>query len=378
MIMSGESVDVAIVGAGLAGLVCLYKLNESRVDAMAFESQASGLGRRGAGILLHPNAFDRLESLRHLLVVQGCEIKFQQVFSAAGQLRSVVDWEEVWGPGRLPLALQRDVLASTLRELAGERSIANDHELSDVKRAGAKLELIFESGMQAEARVLIGADGVHSKVRSTLFEEAVRRSRDMYWRAVVPTNEPSDASWTLWQGARLTVGQFPVGSGLKHVFVQMLGDQVDARSAVDAIAESIGSFCSAAQAVCESVMRSVDVHAGPSWEVESTNWCVPGVALMGDAAHAMSPVLSQGGGLALQDGLALAEAISHFGVDAQALQAYEETRRPIATALRRNANLHRQLQKLAPSPVDGEVGSHAAWYGRMYKELLHSSRGMKL
>jgi 2-polyprenyl-6-methoxyphenol hydroxylase-like FAD-dependent oxidoreductase len=181
---------------------------------------------------------------------------------------------------------------------------------------------------------VIGADGIGSAVRRRLFPEVVPRpAGQIAWRAVVTAPERSAASrvgYEIW-GAEGRVGWAPVGGGQIYWFAVVDADRVDAgqdrgvllRALTAAfpppVPELIGS--TPAEALIETELR--DLPPMPSWHRGR-------IVLLGDAAHATTPNLGQGGAQAIEDGYALAGALATCARPEDAFSAYQAARKPTA------------------------------------------------
>src|SRR5271155_3118983 len=167
---------VAVVGAGLGGLSAAGFLQRSGFAVKVYE-QAPTFSRIGAGIILSANVTKVLRrlGLEHALIAAGIkshcyvsrawdtgETMYEIVFDAESE-------EHYGGPyvhihrGDLHAVLERGVAAET---------IAFDHRLVDVRQNSGSMRLGFANGAVAEADIVIGADGIRSKVREFLLGPA--------------------------------------------------------------------------------------------------------------------------------------------------------------------------------------------------------------
>jgi 6-hydroxynicotinate 3-monooxygenase len=160
---------VAVIGAGLGGLTAAGFLERAGFAVKVYE-QAPAFSRIGAGIILSANVTKVLRrlGLEDGLIAAG--VKSQSYVSRAWDTGETMaefvfdaDAERHYGGpyvhihrGDLHAVLERGVAAGT---------IAFDHQLLDVQETGGAMRLVFANGAVADADIVIGADGIRSKVR---------------------------------------------------------------------------------------------------------------------------------------------------------------------------------------------------------------------
>src|ERR1700728_4586243 len=202
----------------------------------------------------------------------------------------------------------------------------------------------FADGTCAEADVIIGADGIHSVARTSLFgPDAPRFTGKICYRSVIPTaavrgGADFAADNGQWLGPHGTVVLYPLrGEELINVVAHYDDDTYRHESWVtecprdEVLARYAGWH--------ESLLRLFE--AGQTWYKWALYdrdpipaWTAGRVTLLGDSAHPMLPYLGQGACQALEDGAVLALALSAPGADSDpvtALASYEQTRRPRAS-----------------------------------------------
>jgi len=208
---------------------------------------------------------------------------------------------------------------------------------SDVGGAVAR----FADGSEAEADVIVGADGIHSPVRASLFgPDAPRFTGKICYRSVIPTEAvrgvrpATDGSQ--WLGPHGTIVLYPLrGAELINVVCHYDDDSY--------LHESWVTECAREEVLeryagwHESLLRLF--AAGDTWYKWALydrdpipRWTSGRVTLLGDAAHPMLPYLGQGACQALEDGAVLATALAAEAADPlTGLARYERTRRPRAS-----------------------------------------------
>jgi salicylate hydroxylase len=235
-----------------------------------------------------------------------------------------------------------DVLAAALPE--GTASLAK--RCVSVESTGSSAVARFADGTEAEADVIIGADGIHSAVRTSLFgPDAPRFTGKICYRSVIPTAAVRGAVLSdvaadngQWLGPHGTIVLYPLrGEELINVVAHYDDDTYRHESWVtecdrDEVLQRYTGWH-------ESLLRLFE--AGQTWYKWALYdrdpipaWTKGRVSLLGDAAHPMLPYLGQGACQALEDGAVLANSMAdhRFASDpVAALAAYERIRRPRAS-----------------------------------------------
>jgi len=207
-----------------------------------------------------------------------------------------------------------DLLSALLNELKAElrRGVdVTDIEVGDHVNVLSNVEPLG-------ADLLVGADGIRSRVREALGLPAKpRQSGYVAWRGVAP-NAPAGFSADtagIVVGAGRHGGWVPVGGGRVYWFLTgEQGETPDPHSALDAVR---------------------------GW-IPDSHWGTGPVTLAGDAAHAMLPSMAQGANQALEDAAALLSAVRQHGMSPSAFRAYEVSRQE------RTARLVRMSRQIMP------------------------------
>ena len=357
---------MAIIGGGIGGSTAGCALAQAGLEVSLHEA-APELKEIGAGVALHPNAM-------RVLRMVGVEDAVRRV---AGH--SEYSATRNWRTGRVISMISRSEQAATFG-LSG--ATVHRADLLDVIAAalppgsvtlGTRCTSVrshedvavarLEDGREIEADVIIGADGIHSRVRAELFgPDDPRFTGKVCYRSVVPTDavrgaRPSTDN-TQWLGPHGTVVLYPLrGEELinvvchyddEHYRHESWVNECDRREVLDRYA-----------GWHESLLRIFE--AGNTWYKWALydrdpipKWTKERVTVLGDAAHPMLPYLGQGACQAIEDGAVLARALSTERDDPVAgLARYERTRRPRASSVVLAAR-ERGLSNHLSSPI-------AAW-----------------
>ncbi len=322
--MSRPAIETAlVVGGGIAGLATTSALRQVGVDAVAVE-RAPVLGEVGAGIALWPNGTQALERLGVLPAVAAASgrVARVEIRTPGGRVLFHLDPSGYPTPA---LCIARPALIDALAPPAEALRLGTALVGFDTDEAG--IHARFADGTEASADLLIGADGGRSGVREALFSDGPPRYRGQtVVRGLAPRVGPPGQAFETW-GDGLRVGVFDVGGGQAYWYVvetrhdaswsaEVDLDEVRARVAGWHV--PIGETLAAAPAA---------VRHGVFDRPALRTWHRGRAVVVGDAAHPMTPDLGQGGAVALEDAVALAQCLASGLALHEALGAFEQQRR---------------------------------------------------
>jgi salicylate hydroxylase len=332
---------VLIVGAGIGGLSAALALLE-RGFPVAVCEQAKELKEVGAGVQISANGTRVLDALGVLDALRplACEAAGKEIrLWRTGRTWKLFDLGAVsierYGFPYLTV-YRPDLLGALAHAVRAKKpdAIRLGARAKGVSRRGDAVVLELEGGARAEGDVLIGADGVHSKIRESLFgEDRPRFTGLMAWRATVPMSRlPAHmhrAVGTNWVGPGRHVVHYPVHRGELMNFVGIVerGDwQVESWTAKGTADECAADFAGWHDDVHAMIANAPSLY---KWALlgrePMARWTDGNVTLLGDACHPMLPMLAQGAVMAIEDGLVLARCLERFD-PAEALRRYEPAR----------------------------------------------------
>jgi 2-polyprenyl-6-methoxyphenol hydroxylase-like FAD-dependent oxidoreductase len=367
--MSLTGRHVVVVGAGIGGAATALLAARAGARVTLVEREAEPR-TAGAGILLHPNALAVLYGvdLDERLQRRGVRVTSLRVADPSGRTILAVPLPHFGGGLDHALVVHRAELLSALLDLVvAEPGVERRFgaEVVAASRAGEVTMRVPGGHERLVADVVVGADGVHSRVRKAS-GVAVRVGHGVrYARGIgAPTAETGMTEY--WTG----LGIFGVAP-LDHASYFYASTR--ARPLASALRERDVALFRAewtrvlpiAGDVLRGVDRFGDLVVNDVFEVDAAEWTAGRIVLVGDAAHAMAPNLGQGAGSALADAAVLVWELAQPGDVEPALRRYEARRRPGVRAVQRIAGWLERLSDVTPAPVravrDGAVHLLGSW-----------------
>ncbi|MGW2049930.1 FAD-dependent monooxygenase [Streptomyces sp. NPDC001858] len=339
---------IAVLGGGVGGLATAGFLRRAGLPCTVYE-QAPRRTDVGAGVVVAPNAARQLRRLKVLDVFRERAVRLDTGWEfRRWQDGTVLSSEDLSAAcerlyGEHTYTVHRADLLTALMSSVPDDSIRHGHACIGLDHAGDALRLRFTHGRQAEADVVIGADGVHSVVRGTLFGASPATYSGLCaFRALVPAERaPRFAhrpAQTLWIGPDHHLVHYPVSAGalVNLVAVAPAGDfTVESWAATATVAEFRAEFDGWDRRLTDLISAA---GTPGRWALLDRallpRWSEGGVTLLGDAAHPMFPFLAQGAAQAIEDAAVLARCLA-AGIDdpPAALRSYEQLRLPRTTRL---------------------------------------------
>lgn len=342
-----NGLNIGIVGAGIGGLAAAIALRRHGHAVTVYE-QAGRFARVGADINLTPNAVRALDGLDKGI---GEAIRRQ---GARPTYRISRDWDTGRETSRLGMSdvaeaqygapqitIHRADLLAALSAAFPQEQVRFGARLRTLQASEEGVELAFEDGQRARHEVVVGADGIHSRVRAALFgEEQPRFTGVVSFRAVVPTERVRDVpeieAFTKWWGPtpQSQIVTFPLNQGRDTFVFATTGqdswheESWTSEGDVQELRACYRDFHPDARKLldaCDSVLKSALYERDPL-----PRWSVGCVTLLGDASHPMLPFMAQGAGTAIEDAVVLSRALAgvgNVGRAPAALCAYEDARR---------------------------------------------------
>lgn len=358
--------QITLIGAGIGGLTAALGLLKAGHDVTVYE-QAPELGEVGAGLSISPNAALGLEYLGMLdFMERESNIPLWQYthHGLTNEVLVAIDRgpvREQYGAAYFQIH-RADFHAELARRIRAIKpdAIKLDHKLRSVAKASDGYRVAFNNGKDIAVPVLIGADGLRSKVRDDLFvNDAPEFTGQMAWRALIDANTLpdwySEAASHVWIGPGRTCVCYPVrGKDLVNfVGFARAEEWVEEGWSVKARPGEIAAAFEGWHPNASDLIAKIPEQTAFRWGLfarQPLSSLVSGnAALIGDAAHPMLPWFGQGASSSIEDGVVLTRCLEASSSVAEAFKKYNQARLERVTFLQRESNLGgERLQSLDP------------------------------
>lgn len=331
--MDASSPRVLVVGGGIAGTCTAIALHRQGFAPALVEARPQP-PTEGAAIVLHANG---VRALRQLGLACGLDAAAAVVSrwdfydQDCGPLCST-DLTTLWAGVGPCLAVTRNKLMQLLWDAATGLHRRFACAVTGVRQTDDNVRVRFGDGSTHEYDLVVGADGIRSTIRRLAVSSAAPRTTGTIgWRSVVTGRLAGVEHLNLLLGNGRFFGLVPVGDEHTYGFAgttRPLSHGGESLRPLDRLRTQFAGFGGPVPDYLDRLVDDAALHSGPVERVELDCWHRGRIVLVGDAAHAMPPHMGQGGCLAAEDALVLAEELARSDAVPSALQAYTTRRRP--------------------------------------------------
>lgn len=355
---------ITVVGGGIGGMTAAIALAQAGFRTTLLEA-APAFGDIGAGVTLSPNAMKGLDFVGVCEAVASAGVEpTRQRIQHWQDGRTLVAMERASARSKYGapyVTIHRADLHAILVEAAEAAGVQLITNAAVVSTEGTTA--VLNDGPRIEGDAIIGADGLKSVVRRRFEPAAAHFTGHVAWRGLAPVDagladliDPPG----IHIGTGRMVTRYPVRGGtlLNMVFfVRQDGwteDGWQIPASVTDLAETFAGWC-------DEVQRMIAAAGhGPlfKWAINARaalpDWTVDGnVALLGDAAHAMTPFLGHGAACAIEDAVVLARALAASSTIDRGLARYVAARKDRASFIQSESNANADRMQGAESDLFG-------------------------
>lgn len=351
-----DDAPVVIAGGGIGGLATAIALAQRGIRSVVLERRASA-SQEGAGIQIGPNGTRVLRDLGVLETLRaqaGVPSEIAVHEGSSGRILTRLplgrDIEQRLGTPYW-VVHREDLHAALLLSARAHPEITLDVGVDVVASADieGRAGCLTADDRVVSGQILVGADGIGSSVRCSVGPASLKAIGKTAYRCVLPTQalpaELTDGAVHIWLMPDAHVVNYPVRAGAETAVVLIAGN----RSVGEGWSQSADPRERVAQLKASSVLKDLLLAVGSwrAWSLRVLDGPMPlgagRIALVGDAAHPVLPFLAQGGVLALEDGMVLADCLAN-ALDATAVSAYRQARQHrvhrVAAQSRRNGEFY--------------------------------------
>jgi 2-polyprenyl-6-methoxyphenol hydroxylase-like FAD-dependent oxidoreductase len=306
---------IVIVGGGIGGLSLARELTLRGIRPTVLE-RAPQLNPVGAGIIMNPNAMRVLEKngLADEVRRDSWPYLTRESRDATGRLLATRDYRPLYDAGTLAQGalVHRAHLLGTLYRSLPPGTVTFGSLIKNVKALNADL--------------VVGADGIHSQVQRELFGEAKPRYMGYRSHRLITDNVAGVRCFTEYLGRGQRIGLVPISE--KKIYIWTTFNSPQHEHPAPDLPRMFAQFThEPVRYLFSRLPPPQNIITTEIEELWAPNWVNPKAVLLGDAAHAMTPNIGQGAGMAMEDAGVLAEELASGAALERALANYERRRK---------------------------------------------------
>ncbi|HLK13552.1 MAG TPA: FAD-dependent monooxygenase, partial [Fimbriimonadaceae bacterium] len=205
-----------------------------------------------------------------------------------------------------------------------------------------EVSVTFADGSTGEYDLVVGADGIHSTVRGlAVSQKAPSYAGAVSWRSIIPARPRGVDHLMVFTGERRYFGLVPVGGGHTYGFAGLDGEPFHdpPGGRLDRLRQHFHGFGPPVTGYLAALTRDEQIHFGPIESIDLEHWHAGRVLLIGDAAHASPPHMGEGGAMAIEDAIVLAELLRAADTIEDAIARFQARRKPRAGYVQQQSTL---------------------------------------
>ncbi len=356
-----------ICGAGIAGLALAARLSQAGWQVTVLES-APALLNEGYIVDLFGSGFEAARRMGLLAALRDVSYELDAVrwVSATGRTSARLPYRVPLSlfEGRLMSLLRGDLQRVILAQLPSTVQLRFNQWVTQVRAPVGAVEVHLHGGEIERAEVLIGADGIHSRIRDLAFGDGASWSRFLGFHTSAFVIDAAELNEELRNELHIVsvpgrqVGLYPLRQGqVAASFVRRAAQGAPPRSPYEALVEAFGDLDWRVPLVLERARSLPSLVYEQVGQVVMAHWSRGRIGLLGDACQAVSLLPGQGASLSLAAAFVLGEELTRDDDVKAALARYEHRVRPPLIQMRRNGR--RSADWLVPSTPAGLAARNA-------------------
>lgn len=362
-----QTLDILIIGGGIAGCSAAIALSDQGHRVQIVEKQDEWRFQ-SSGIFVYANGLVSLDALGLLddIVAAGFGIPGGRNVYLDHEGNSIVDTTyPTPDPRRIPaiLGIKRGemhrVMAGRVSALGVPLTLGTT--VAAIDQDGSGVDITFSDSTRKRFDLVIGADGVRSMTRRQIgVEQTPRYTGFGVWRSV-HRRPPDLTDKIMMMGPAKRFGIMPISDDRLYTF-GTLAEPGEAYYPPETwpaeMKARFAEFAGPARAFLEELGPETELlYTAVEEVVLPLPWHKGRVVLIGDAAHASTPFMGQGGAMAMQDAVVLARALSRFDDLDGALTAFGKARYPVCEFVQ---NVSRSVGEAGAEEIEGDLGPRNA------------------
>lgn len=323
---------ITIIGAGIGGLTTAVALQQKGFDIEIFESTTK-FKKAGSGLNLALNAMQVYKKLGlyDMIFEAGSLTNAMNITDENLTPISVIDlkhFEEKFGVQSV--AIHRATLYQILLDQLPNVPIHLNKKVKALRQNETGIEIDFEDGTPHHANILIGADGIHSVIRKSIFgNTTIRKAKQICWRGITNIELPKKYQTELnepW-GKGKRFGFVAIGKN-EYYWYALANYKDDYKTEFQDI--NLVDFYADFHPIVRQLIRSTPRENLLTNEMLDLNpiskWYKNNICLLGDSAHATTPNLGQGACQAIESAMVLADCLAKHHTTEAAFKEFQITR----------------------------------------------------
>jgi 2-polyprenyl-6-methoxyphenol hydroxylase-like FAD-dependent oxidoreductase len=374
--VGGSEMKILVVGGGIAGLSAAIALRQRGFEVDLVEKSSAG-AELGVGIILQGNALRALASLGVLdaVMAAGQEFTGRTFFDENGENARYLPADHMAGPNYpAAMGITRAAYRGILTEAAeaARANICYGTTVVTLDQDGSGVDIVLSNGNACRYDLVIGADGLRSTTRRYIFGDvgSPRYSGQAAWRVSFPRPANVDTLQSYDQGSGDRVGLVPLRKDLMYMFVT---DTTSSARAPDGdlrevLGDKLKNYGGLIGKLRDSLPGSDQILWRPFEVVHlPAPWYRGRVLIIGDAAHATTAHLGQGGAMANEDALVIAEELAGSESVESALAGFMRRR------IERVSSIQRWSEQLCRWEIEKTPDADAFGLRRQALEFIRES-----